>query len=193
MLFRSVKFVDGADLPGSQQLAYPGRNDELSLSTVRQPAQGGQIQMIVVIVAEEYGIDPGKILPPHARLPAAARTDRGERTCAVGPDRIGQNVEVALLEQHRGMVDQRNPQLSAFNARRRLGLLHVRNETGGWLRPAGELPSQNIEKAARRGGVGIEEALPVKVPRKWQCAAGMLHRFLFTHSFRAGQTLAQKP
>jgi hypothetical protein len=136
-------------------------------------------------VAEEYGIDAGKILPPHTRLPAAARTDRGQRTGPLRPDRIGQNVEVALLEQQRGMVDQRNSQFSAFNAGRRLGLLYVRNETGGYLRPAGELPSQEIEKAARWGGVGIEEALPVKVPRKWQRAGDMLHRFLFTHSFRA--------
>src|ERR1017187_5194143 len=78
------------------------------------------------------------------------------------------------------------PQMSVFHARRRLGWLHVANETGAWLRPAGELPPQDIEKAAHLGSVGIEEALPVKVPRKWQCAGGMLHRFLFTHSFRAG-------
>ena len=97
--FAPIQFVDGADSPGSQQPGYPGRNDELRLPTIRQPAQGGKIQVIVVIVAEEYGIDAGKILPPHARLPVAARTDRGERTCALGPNRISQNVEVALLEQ----------------------------------------------------------------------------------------------
>ena len=126
----------------------------------------GKIQMIVVIVAEEHDIDAGKILPPHARLPAAARTDPGERTGPLRPDRIGQNVGAALLKQHRGMVDQRDPQLIAFHARRRFRWLDVRNETGGWLRPAGELPSQDIEKAARLRGVRIEEALPVKVLRK---------------------------
>ena len=189
--FAPIQLVDRAYTLGSQPSGHAGRNDELRLATIRQPAQSGQIQVIVVIVAEEYGIDAEKILPPHARLPVAARTDGGERTGPLGPDGIGQNVEVVLLEQHGGMVDQRNPQMSAFHARRRLGWLHVGNETGAWFRPAGELPSQNIEKAARRGGVGIEEALPVKVPRKWQCAGVMLHRFLFTHSFRAGQTLAQ--
>jgi len=60
---------------GSQQARYPGRNDELGLSTLGQTPQRGQIQMIVVIVAEEHGIDAGQIFPPHAGLPAAARAD----------------------------------------------------------------------------------------------------------------------
>ena len=47
---------------------YPARNNELGLSALRQPAQGGKIQMIVVIVAEEHGVDAGKILPPHPGL-----------------------------------------------------------------------------------------------------------------------------
>src|SRR5580704_3280716 len=113
----------------------------------------------------------------HSRLPVAARTDRGERTGPLRPDRIGQNMGVALLEQQRGMVDQRNPQLIACHAGWRLRRLYVRNETCGWLRPAGELPSQDIEKAARLRGVRVEEELPVKVPRKRWCA-GAFSRLL---------------
>ena len=64
------------------------------------------------------------------------------------------------------MIDQRNVEPGAFAAGGRRRLLHVRDETGGWLGPAGELPSQEIEKAARHGTVGIEEALPVEVDRK---------------------------
>ena len=48
--------------------ATPDWNDELGLPALRQPAQGGKIQMVVVIVAEEHRVDPGKILPPHAWL-----------------------------------------------------------------------------------------------------------------------------
>ena len=96
--FAPIQLVDRAYTLGSQPSGYAGRNDELRLATIRQPAQSGQIQVIVVIVAEEYGIDAGKILPPHTRLPAAARTDGGERTCPLGPNRISQNVKVALLE-----------------------------------------------------------------------------------------------
>src|SRR5208282_1388826 len=80
------------------------------------------------------------------------------------------------------MVNERNVQLIAFHARRRLRWHYIRNKAGRRLRPAGELPSQDIEKAARVRGVGIEETLPVKVARKWQCARAMLHESLFTHN-----------
>ena len=105
--------------------------------------------MIVMIMAQEDRINSGKVLPPHAWLPAAARTNHGERTCPLRPDRIGQNVGAALLEQHGGVVDQRNLQLVCFYAERRFRLHDVRNETGRRLRPAGQLPSQDVEEAAR--------------------------------------------
>ena len=83
---------------------------------IRQPAQGCEIQMIVVIVADQHDVDAGKILPLHARRPAAAWADPGKRTRPPRPDRIGQDVDAALLEQQRGMVDHRHPQLIAFHA-----------------------------------------------------------------------------
>src|SRR5258708_2677553 len=122
--------------------------------------------MIVVIVAEKHQMDGGKILPAHARHAAAARADGGKRTCPLGPDRIGQNIDSALLEQKRGMVDQRNRELIAIHGRRRFGWLDVRNEAGGWLRPCGELPSQDVENAAGLRRVRIEEALSVEMPGK---------------------------
>ena len=67
--------MDRADAVGSQQLADSDGNDELRLFSVRQPAQRGQIQMIVVIVAEQHDIDAGKILPPHAGRTASPRPD----------------------------------------------------------------------------------------------------------------------
>src|SRR5580658_9633742 len=119
--------------------------------------------MVVMIVAQEHGIDAGKILPPYAWEPSAARTDPGERTCPLRPDRIRQNVGVGLLEQHGGMVDQRDAQLIAVHPRRGFRLLYIRYESRGRLRPAGELPSQGIEKAASLRRMRIEETLPVKV------------------------------
>ena len=65
--------MDGADALRSQQPAYSGRYHELRLSAIRQPAQCGKVQMIVMIVAD--CIDAWKILPANARLSAAARAD----------------------------------------------------------------------------------------------------------------------
>jgi hypothetical protein len=47
------------------------------------------------------------------------------------------------------MVDQRDSQLVFFRASRRFRWLDVSDEAGGRLRAAGQLPSQDIEKAAR--------------------------------------------
>ena len=93
-----------------------------------------------------------------------------------------------MLEQQRGMVDQRDPELIAFHARWRFRWLDVRNESGRWLRPAGELPSYDVEKAARLRRFRIEEALTVKVPRKRRCAGALLHETSIYSQFqrRAG-------
>ena len=164
--FAPIQLMNRTDAAGSEQAGDSGRNDELALSTIGQPAQSEEIQMIVVIVADKHYIDTGKILPPYARQAPAARAHPGKRTRPRRPDRIGQNVASALLEQQCGMIDQCNPQLIAFHCRRRLAWLNVRNEAGGWFPPAGELPSQGIEKAARLSRVRIEVALPVKMHRK---------------------------
>ena len=51
-------------------------------------------------------------------------------TCPLGPDGVRQNVAAVLLEQHGGMVDQRNPQSAAFHASRRYRRPYVRDEAG---------------------------------------------------------------
>ena len=158
-----IQFADGTDSLGAQQPGYAERNNELGLPAIRQPSQSGKIQMIVVIVAEEHNIDAGKVLPSHARLAAAARTNPGKRTGPLRPDRIGQNVDAALLKQQRGVVDERYAQLMTFDARGRFRWLNVRNEAGGRFRPARELPSQDIEKTARLRRARVEEALLVEM------------------------------
>src|SRR5579863_8561300 len=102
----------------------------------------------------------------HARYPAAWRTDPGKGTCPLRPDRVGQYIRAALLNQHRGMVDQGDAKLTAVNSSRRFRLRDVVNKTGGPLRPAGELPSQKIEKPAHLRRTRIEKALSVEVLRK---------------------------
>src|SRR5438105_6514668 len=126
--FAPIQFIDRTDAPGLEQSGESGRNDELAWSTISQPSQSDEIQMIVMIVADEHYIDARKILPAHARWAPAERADCGKRTCPLRPDRIRQNIDSTLLEQERGMVDQRNPQLIAFHRRRWFRRLDVRNE-----------------------------------------------------------------
>ena len=104
-----IQFVNGTDVVGPQQSGDARWNDELLMSKIRQPPQSSKIQMIVVVVAEQHDIDTGKIVQPHPRGPAAPGTDEAQRAGPLRPDRIGQEMKAALLQQHAGMVDQRHP------------------------------------------------------------------------------------
>ena len=68
--------------------------------------------------------------------PAAARTDPGERTRPLRPDRIGQDVGAALLKQHRGVVDQRDAKFTAVHARRAASMARRPRRNGG-MAPGG--------------------------------------------------------
>src|SRR5262249_12952023 len=102
----------------AQQPTYPDRNDESGFSTSRQPAKRWQIEMVVMIVAEEHSTNCRKVFPLDARTPNTPRSGPGHRTRTLGPNRIRQNVGTSLLKKHGRMVHQRDAQ-PAFDARRR--------------------------------------------------------------------------
>ncbi len=81
-----------------QQPRYALGHHELGGSAARQPAQGAEIEMIVMVVADEHNVDTRKIFPSDARRPAAARTDGAEWTCALRPDRVGEDICGVLLQ-----------------------------------------------------------------------------------------------
>src|ERR1700733_14227204 len=99
-----------------------------------------------MVVADQHDVDGRQILPRRPRFSLPPWTCPGQRTCAFGPNRVGQNVRAPLLKEHCRVVDQSGSESAAFDAARRYGGLDVRDETGRWFRPSGQLPSKNIEK-----------------------------------------------
>ena len=139
--------------------------------------------MVVVIVAEQH-MDARKILPSHARRPR-----RRGPIAASGlalSDQIGSvsMLRAALLQQHRGMVDQRNSQPAPSTADGGFDG-STRPQRSGRIVPAGwrsSIAKHQTIPAPRR--VRIEEALPVKVNRKF-CHSTLFHEFPFTHNSQA--------
>jgi hypothetical protein len=86
-----------------------------------QPAQGGQIEVVVVVVAEHHGVDGRQILEAQPGPVLAAGAGEGHRAGPQRPDRIGQQVDAVLLDQHRGVVDEGDPQPGDPRRRRRPG------------------------------------------------------------------------
>src|SRR5215469_7815895 len=119
-----------------------------------------------MIVAEQHDIDAREIPPPHTGVPMPRRSEERKRTGAFRPDRISQNVRSGLLDEHRGMVNQRNTQLIARNIRWRLRGTNVSNETGRWFPAAGKLPSQDIGECTHLRSIRIEEPFTVEMTRK---------------------------
>jgi hypothetical protein len=71
-----------------------------------------------------------------------------------------------LVFAARTLVDQGNPEIASRHTRGRFRLRHIGNKVDAFLASTRELPFQDIEKSMRPRGTQIEEALPVKVPRK---------------------------
>ena len=75
-------------------------------------------------------------------------------------------MKAALLEQDRGVVDERDAEGIGCDGGGRLGWSDVGNEREAGFTAAGEFPAQRIEKTAGLRGVRIEEALAVEVDNR---------------------------
>ena len=90
------------------------------------------------------------------------------------------------------MVHQSGSQPVAFHAGGGMDGSTSEMKAGGRFRPAGQLPSEDIEKAARLRSIRIVEALSVEVLRKWR-VAGIGHESSFTHICQPGEATIGNP
>ena len=52
-----IQLVSRSDILRAKQPSHANRNNEYGVSTRRQPAQRGEIEVIIVIVADQYRVD----------------------------------------------------------------------------------------------------------------------------------------
>ena len=72
--------------------------------------QRGVIQMIVVIVGNQHGINGRQVFETDTRLAVSLGACPGYGTATFRPDGVGQNIEPVHLNQEGGMADSGNPQ-----------------------------------------------------------------------------------
>jgi len=102
----------GADAERDGKIGAPAGGDA---------AQGGKVEMIVVVVTLEHEIDGGKLVEMNTGGAVARRSDEGEGAGAMGPDGIAENVEAFKLDEDGGMSDEGNVDFSVVNAFGRSG------------------------------------------------------------------------
>ena len=70
-----------------------------------EPPDGGSIEMVVVIVGENNGVDRWQIVEVDSGRHHAARTGETERRCPVTPDRIEQKIVSPDLDEKSRVSD----------------------------------------------------------------------------------------
>ena len=139
------------------------RGDDARPVAAPEAAQRGDVHVVVVIMGEQDCVDGRQIGQCDARRLMAARAGEGERTGAVGPDWIDQDVVAGTLHEQRGMADHGDTE--SFGAGR--GMVDVSGAGGGGTPGGGDTgatPAQEVAQGAVGGsGAGVEEADTVEV------------------------------
>lgn len=111
-----IEFADGAYLLRGKQFRHAQRNDECGTPACCQTTQGGQVEMIVMVVTDQHDVDRRKVLPVDAGLPVTTWSREGYRARAFRPDWVRQNIAIAVLKEHGRVVDQSRSQFAGAYA-----------------------------------------------------------------------------
>lgn len=138
--------------------------NEMRRKCVMQARKRPSVEMIVMIMGDQYHIDGRQVVQPNSRRDRSLRSGKCHRTGPVGPDRICQNIESTDLDQHRGMADHGDPQILALDTRQRPSLPFRQLDLLG---PAStltfELPAHDGGKAEGHDTARIEKTGSIKM------------------------------
>ena len=129
-----------------------------------QAADGGEVEVVVVIVRDQHPIDGREVGDVDARGVDALGAGKAEGAGAFRPMRVEQDVDASGLDEHGGVADEAQAELLASDA---LGGI-VAEAVGGLAVPGAafaiEAPLQDIpERFAVVDAPRVEEAFAVKV------------------------------
>lgn len=114
-----VEFVDFSESEAAQRGCEPkGAKDEGAMRS-GDALQRGPVEMVVVVVADEQDLNRRQIFEADAGSAVALGAGELHGTRAARPDRVGEDIEAAGLEQNRGVIDEGSAEFGPINARRR--------------------------------------------------------------------------
>src|SRR5436190_18207231 len=122
----------------------------------------GDVEVIVVIVADQHEVDRRKVFEANAGRAVAVRAGERDGRCAVRPDRISKNVDAVELDERRRVIDECDAQLAVADA-------PGRRRTGRGVDPLTPVAALAVEHplderaVALSGGLKIVKAFAVKM------------------------------
>ena len=135
-----------------QESAQAERHDHPRTVDGRQPAQCHNVQVIVVIVAQQHEIDMREILESQAGSAVPARAREPDGACALAPDRVGQHIHLVHLDEYGAVVHVCDAQVANDALGRRTGrrIEPLRPGCGiGRAAPSNQIPQSAFLKATR--------------------------------------------
>jgi hypothetical protein len=132
---------------------------------VEQAANARQIHVVVVVVADQHGVDARQLVEREAGRPHPLRPGPLHRAGAPGKERVGEDVEPADLDQRGRLADigDLKPRIDGLG-RGRLGRIVEFARPG--LAAAGPLPFDQLAQAIGHAMARHEEPIAVIVVRR---------------------------
>src|SRR5919197_3747297 len=106
-----IEFRNVADSAGVKQRTIPEAGYEARPVLGAQPGERLDVQMVVMVMADEHEIDRRQVFEPQSGRSMPLRAGPGDRAGALGPDGIGEDVEAPGLNEHGGMIYKGDPQV----------------------------------------------------------------------------------
>jgi hypothetical protein len=149
--------------------------DDARPRSAPEPGDGGEVEMVVVAVGDQDGVDRRQVGQRHAGGIDPAGAEPAQRAGARRPDRVDQDVLAGQLHEEAGMADQRDPE--AVDALGRGGVGEGARVGGGPFGAGfGEAPAQDVAERAVRGVARDEEAGAVEMIGRGAVPIGFGHR-----------------
>src|SRR5690349_24098833 len=107
-LLPPVGFDGTRDILIIKKFLHAQRCNDPGMMTAKHHAHGLNIEMIVVVVREEYEKDARSVFEPDPRRPHPLRTYPGIGTHAFAPHRISTSIEAVDLNEKGRVIDKGN-------------------------------------------------------------------------------------
>lgn len=181
-----VEFDDAAGADGGEEIAMAEWRDEEWIVDGGETAERRGVEMVVVIVTEQDGIDARERIESEAGSMDAARAGPLDGTRAIGEDGVGEEITGGGLEEESRVPNPSGDDFGGKRSGRRWRRLrcerHVGGPTGG---ARGEFPAEEVEATAVGEGIEGLIGFPVELDGGRRCHRGVAS---INTSFSAVQT-----
>ena len=167
-----VQFDRTRDASAGQRCGVAQGGDDGRGEAFVQPAQAGQVHVVVVVVRQQHGVDAGQGVQRQPRRPCPPWPSPGDGRAAVAEHRVGQQGEHApaghrQADQEGAVADEGQRDRAWRDDAGRWRVWRVLDVRGPGHALPGQRPAEHGAQTARLLLAGVEEVASVEVVAYW--------------------------